>query len=82
MVFGPLSDGQVGTSHNRMLSRILGELIQNRLERLTTVLFTPEMIENQSALSGVAFEQLGAMFPSLVAPTPMTSTQRRRSPLA
>jgi hypothetical protein len=65
-----------------MFSRTLGELIQNRFERLTTVLFTAEMIENQSALSGVAYEQLGAMFPSLVAPTPMTSTQRQRRPLA
>jgi hypothetical protein len=28
------------------------------------------MIENLSALSGVAYEKLGAIFPSLVAPTP------------
>jgi hypothetical protein len=35
------------------------------------------MIENQSALSGVAYEKLGAIFPFLVAPkpapTPMTA---------
>ncbi|MGA7921465.1 MAG: hypothetical protein WCA38_17535 [Candidatus Acidiferrales bacterium] len=28
------------------------------------------MIENLTALSGVAYEKLGAIFPSLVAPTP------------
>jgi len=44
----------VKSCRNRMLSRILGELIQNRLERLT-VLLTAEMIENQSALSAVAY---------------------------
>jgi hypothetical protein len=64
-----------------MLSRILGELIQSRLEHLTTVLFTPEMIENQSALSDGAYEELRAMFPSLVAPAPMAYTQRQRCPL-
>ena len=31
---------------------------------------TAEMIENLTALSGVAYEKLGAIFPSLVAPTP------------
>jgi hypothetical protein len=31
---------------------------------------TAEMIQNLSALFGVAYEKLGAIFPSLVAPTP------------
>jgi hypothetical protein len=31
------------------------------------------MIENLTALSGVAYENLGAIFPSLVAPTPAPS---------
>jgi hypothetical protein len=35
-----------------------------------TLRLTAEMIENLSALSGVAYEKLGAIFPSLVAPTP------------
>jgi hypothetical protein len=37
---------------------------------LATLRLTAEMIENLSALSGVAYEKLGAIFPSLVAPTP------------
>src|SRR5258707_1347618 len=36
----------------------------------TACRLTAEMIENLSALSGVAYEKLGAIFPSLVAPTP------------
>jgi hypothetical protein len=44
---------------------------------LATLRLTAEMIENLSALSGVAYEKLGAIFPFLVAPkpapTPMTS---------
>ncbi len=35
-----------------------------------TFRLTAEMIKNLSALSGVAYEKLGAIFPSLVAPTP------------
>src|SRR5712664_4810559 len=34
-----------------------------------TFQLTAEMIENLSALSGVAYEKLGAIFPHLVAPT-------------
>jgi len=37
---------------------------------LATLRLTAEMIENLSALSGVAYEKLGAIFSSLVAPTP------------
>ena len=37
---------------------------------LATLRLTAEMIENLSALSGVACEKLGAIFRSLVAPTP------------
>src|SRR6266478_6445364 len=37
---------------------------------LATLRLTAERIENLSALSGVACEKLGAIFPSLVAPTP------------
>src|SRR5258708_38031691 len=44
---------------------------------LATLRLTAEMMENLSALSGVAYEKLGAIFPSLVAPkpapTPMTA---------
>ena len=36
----------------------------------STLRLTAEMIENLIALSGVAYEKLGAIFPSLVAPTP------------
>ena len=36
----------------------------------TACRLTAEMIENLTALSGVAYEKLGAIFPSLVAPTP------------
>ena len=36
----------------------------------TTLRLTAEMLKNLSALSGVAYEKLGAIFPSLVAPTP------------
>jgi hypothetical protein len=35
-----------------------------------TFRLTAEMTENLTALSGVAYENLGAIFPSLVAPTP------------
>ncbi len=35
-----------------------------------TFRLTAEMIENLSALSGVAYKKLGAIFSSLVAPTP------------
>ena len=37
---------------------------------LATLRLTAEMIENLSALSGVAYEKLGAIFSSVVAPTP------------
>src|SRR5260370_37002439 len=37
---------------------------------LATLRLTAERIKNLSALSGVAYEKLGAIFPSLVAPTP------------
>ena len=44
---------------------------------LATLRLTAESEKNLSALSGVAYEKLGAIFPSLVAPkpasTPMTS---------
>ena len=47
---------------------------------LATLRLTAEMIENLSALSGVAYEKLGAIFPFLVAPkpapTPMHTTTR------
>src|SRR5260370_42629020 len=36
---------------------------------LATLRLTAEMIENLTALSGVAYEKLGAIFASLVAPT-------------
>ena len=35
-----------------------------------TLRLTAEMIENLSALSGVAYEKLGAVFPFLAAPKP------------
>ncbi len=41
---------------------------------LATLRLTAEMIKNLSALSGVAYEQLGAIFPSLVAPTHAPTT--------
>src|SRR5579864_2376747 len=37
---------------------------------LATLRLTAESIKNLSALSGVAYEKLGAIFPFLVAPTP------------
>src|SRR6266404_1232179 len=37
---------------------------------LATLRLTAERIENLSALSGVSYEKLGAIFPFLVAPTP------------
>jgi hypothetical protein len=37
---------------------------------LATLRLTAERIKNLSALSGVAYEKLGAIFPFLVAPTP------------
>ncbi len=42
------------------------------------------MIENLSALSGVAYEKLGAIFPSLVAPTPAPTRhiQSAKAPFA
>jgi hypothetical protein len=43
-----------------------------------TFRLTAERIENLSALSGVAYEKLGAIFPSLVAPTP-APTRRMQS---
>ncbi len=36
---------------------------------LATLRLTAERMKNLSALSGVAYEKLGAIFPSLVAPT-------------
>jgi hypothetical protein len=44
--------------------------IDSKTIRLTTLRLTTEMIENLSALSGVAYEKSGAIFPSVVAPTP------------
>ena len=41
------------------------------LDLLTIPRLTAERIKNLSALSGVAYEKLGAIFPSLVAPTPV-----------
>jgi hypothetical protein len=60
--------------HKRLNSQDLAP--RARFE-LATLRLTAEMIENLSALSGVAYEKLGAIFPFLVAPkpapTPMTS---------
>jgi hypothetical protein len=42
-----------------------------------TFRLTAEMIENLSALSGVAYEESGAIFPSVVAPTPAPTAGRR-----
>jgi len=42
---------------------------------LATLRLTAERIEDPSALSGVAYEKLGAIFPSLVAPTPAPTVQ-------
>jgi hypothetical protein len=46
------------------------ELAPRARFELATLRLTAEMIENLSALSGVAHEKLGAIFLSLVAPTP------------
>ena len=46
------------------------ELAPRARFELATLRLTAEMIENLSALSGVACEKLGAILPSLVAPTP------------
>jgi hypothetical protein len=46
------------------------ELAPRARFELATFRLTAEMIENLTALSGVAYEKLGAIFPSLVAPTP------------
>ena len=43
---------------------------------LPTLRLTAEMIENLSALSGVAYEKLGAIFPHLVAPNPAPTLTR------
>jgi hypothetical protein len=47
-------------------------VVKNTSEDCTTetLRLTAEMNENLSVLSGVAYEKLGAIFPSLVAPTP------------
>ncbi len=42
---------------------------------LATLRLTAECIKNLSALSGVAYEKLGAIFPCLVAPTPAPTAQ-------
>jgi hypothetical protein len=49
----------------------------------TACRLTAERIENLSALSGVAYEKLGAIFPFLVAPTPVpTPAAERNTPSA
>ena len=53
--------------HKRLNARDLAP--RARFE-LATLRLTAEMIENLSALSGVAYEKLGAVFPFLVAPNP------------
>jgi len=53
--------------HKRLNAR---ELAPRARFELATLRLTAEMIENLSALSGVACEKLGAILPSLVAPTP------------
>jgi len=47
---------------------------------LATLRLTAKMIENLTALSGVAYEKLGAIFPFLAAPTP-TPTRDVRIPV-
>ena len=53
--------------HKRLNAR---ELAPRARFELATLRLTAERIENLSALSGVACEKSGAIFPSLVAPTP------------
>jgi hypothetical protein len=44
-----------------------------------TFRLTAERIENLSALSGVAYEKLGAIFPFLVAPNPAPTVMTPKS---
>ena len=60
--------------HKRLNARDLAP--RARFE-LATLRLTAERIENLSALSGVAYEKLGAIFPSLVAPTPAPTAQSK-----
>ncbi len=54
--------------------QVIGKTVRRLAPRarfeLATLRLTAEMIENLTALSGVAYGNLGAIFPSLVAPTP------------
>jgi len=54
------------------------ELAPRARFELATLRLTAEMIENLSALSGVAYEKLGAIFPSLVAPKPAPTAATER----
>jgi hypothetical protein len=46
---------------------------------LATLRLTAERIKNLSALSGVAYEKLGAIFPFLVAPNPAPTVMTSKS---
>jgi len=46
---------------------------------LATLRLAAEMIENLSALSGVAYEKFGAIFPFLVAPNPAPTVMPSKS---
>src|SRR6266849_5589001 len=65
MIFGKQTARMV--SHKQFS---LEKLAPRARFELATLRLTAEMIENLSALSGVAYKKLGAIFSSLVAPTP------------
>ncbi len=64
-----------------VIFQIILDLAPQARFELATLRLTAEMIENLSALSGVAYEQLGAIFPSLVAPTPAPTRLQNRGVL-
>ncbi len=65
---GDGEEGRTAAPHRAALTN--GKLAPRVGFEPTASRLTAEMIENLSALSGVAYEKLGAIFPSLVAPTP------------
>ena len=59
----------------QVIGKTAGRLAPRARFELATLRLTAEMLKNLNALSGVAYEELGAIFPYLVAPTPAPTRQ-------
>jgi hypothetical protein len=68
----------LGLILRKRLTRQLESLAPRARFELATLRLTAEEVENLSALSGVVYKKIGAIFPSLAAPNPAPKISRKR----